>query len=144
MSSDEERRRKEKVEAKVQAMLAADARNRELANEAAMEAAAAMRVDPEAELRRRRQERLRRHPWVPAGVLVTAGILAAGLMQFRAGNREASNRFMRYRIMAQGITLGLAMLSLAATPTVDPVTTPLVPMEAVQSTDAQEGVSSRY
>lgn len=70
-------------------------------------------LDPAEALRRKRWELVRKNPWVPLGALATAGILGTGLMHFRRGNREASQRFMRYRIIAQGVTAVLAGLSLA-------------------------------
>jgi len=44
-------------------------------------------------------------PFVPMGALLTCGILAGGLYQFNKGNKENSQRMMRFRILAQGATV---------------------------------------
>jgi hypothetical protein len=36
-----------------------------------------------------------------AGCVITAGILASGFSQFKAGNKKASQFFMRARVVAQ-------------------------------------------
>lgn len=54
-----------------------------------------------------------RNPLVPIGSAVTAGILVAGLLSFRAGNTQLSQQLMRARVLAQGATLGVLSLSVA-------------------------------
>ena len=44
-------------------------------------------------------------PVVPIGVLVTTGVLIAGLRAFNRGDKQQSQRLMRYRILAQGLTV---------------------------------------
>eukprot|EP00802_Teleaulax_amphioxeia_P029738 Tamp_31971.p2 GENE.Tamp_31971~~Tamp_31971.p2 ORF type:complete len:130 (-),score=31.85 Tamp_31971:223-612(-) len=55
-----------------------------------------------------------RSPVVPLGCVITAGILGSGFSQFKAGNKKASQFFMRARVIAQGITVSLMMTSLYA------------------------------
>ena len=47
-----------------------------------------------------------------AGCVITAGILLSGFRQFQKGNKMASQVFMRARVVAQGVTLGLMMTSI--------------------------------
>mmetsp|Transcript_18566 Transcript_18566/g.45694 ORF Transcript_18566/g.45694 Transcript_18566/m.45694 type:complete len:134 (+) Transcript_18566:155-556(+) len=63
----------------------------------------------------RKRELLRKNPLVPLGALLTAGVLLGGLMQFRRGNTHQSQMFMRYRVLAQGATIGVASLSVLFT-----------------------------
>jgi hypothetical protein len=42
-------------------------------------------------------------------LVVTLGILAAGLISMARGS-ESSNRFMRFRVMSQAITVGLFVI----------------------------------
>eukprot|EP00961_Rhodomonas_salina_P044028 591196-Rhodomonas_salina.2 len=55
-----------------------------------------------------------RSPVVPAGCVITAGILGTGFWQFHKGNKKGSQLFMRARIVSQAITVGAMMLSLYA------------------------------
>eukprot|EP00160_Parvularia_atlantis_P013922 Unigene3176_Nuclearia_a/m.9740 Unigene3176_Nuclearia_a/g.9740 ORF Unigene3176_Nuclearia_a/g.9740 Unigene3176_Nuclearia_a/m.9740 type:complete len:102 (-) Unigene3176_Nuclearia_a:96-401(-) len=49
-------------------------------------------------------------PFVPVGALLTLGILAVGLYHFNRGNDRASQRMMRYRVLAQGATVAAMAL----------------------------------
>ncbi|CAN0415065.1 unnamed protein product [Lampetra fluviatilis] len=51
----------------------------------------------------------RENPFVPLGVLTTAGVLALGLASFRRGDFARSQTFMRARVLAQGFTLAALM-----------------------------------
>lgn len=42
---------------------------------------------------------------LPPGVLATCVALIGASQQFRTGNRQAFNRFLRFRVVAQGITI---------------------------------------
>mmetsp|Transcript_62741 Transcript_62741/g.101512 ORF Transcript_62741/g.101512 Transcript_62741/m.101512 type:complete len:110 (-) Transcript_62741:117-446(-) len=53
-------------------------------------------------------------PVIPLGCVITAGILGSGFTQFKSGNRKASQLFMRARVVSQGITVTLMMVSLYA------------------------------
>ena len=44
-------------------------------------------------------------PIVPIGVAVTTGVLLAGLLAFNRGDKARSQKLMRYRILAQGVTV---------------------------------------
>ena len=63
--------------------------------------------------RETKMEKLRnlskKNPFVPLGCLITAGILLNGLLAMKRGDTAKSQRFMRYRVAAQGITI-LAVL----------------------------------
>ncbi|KAF0914821.1 hypothetical protein E2562_031924 [Oryza meyeriana var. granulata] len=48
-----------------------------------------------------------KNPFVPIGALVTAGVLAAGLVSFRYGNAQLGQKLMRARVVAQGATVAL-------------------------------------
>jgi len=53
-------------------------------------------------------QRMWRFPWVTLGAFTTAGILLMGVMSMRTGDSRRSQLFMRARVVAQGVTLGLA------------------------------------
>lgn len=69
----------------------------------------------------------KRSPLVPLGAIVTAGVLASGLYQFKKDNKRGAQKMMRYRVAmqvgcicegcadvcAQFITIGVMMGSLA-------------------------------
>jgi len=42
---------------------------------------------------------------VCAGLLATVGILLNGIWQMRKGNQAQSQKMMRYRVIAQGLTV---------------------------------------
>lgn len=44
-------------------------------------------------------------PLVPIGALTTAGILVGGLRAFNRGDKAASQKWMRARVIAQGLTV---------------------------------------
>ena len=44
---------------------------------------------------------------VLVGAASTAAVLFAGLMSFRSGNFNLSQKMMRYRVLAQGATVGV-------------------------------------
>lgn len=47
----------------------------------------------------------KKNPFVPLGCLITAGILINGFLAMKRGDRAKSQRMMRYRVAAQGITI---------------------------------------
>mmetsp|Transcript_47575 Transcript_47575/g.152454 ORF Transcript_47575/g.152454 Transcript_47575/m.152454 type:complete len:92 (-) Transcript_47575:276-551(-) len=47
----------------------------------------------------------KRNPLVLVGALLTAGVLAAGLVAFKGGNAELQQKMMRLRVMGQGATV---------------------------------------
>jgi len=49
----------------------------------------------------------KRSPLVLVGAATTAAVLFGGLVSFRSGNFNLSQRMMRYRVLAQGATVGL-------------------------------------
>ncbi|KAG6499331.1 RING-H2 finger protein ATL48-like [Zingiber officinale] len=49
----------------------------------------------------------RANPFVPIGVLLTAGVLTAGIISFKRGNSELGQKLMRARVVAQGATVAL-------------------------------------
>ena len=49
----------------------------------------------------------KRSPLVLVGAASTAAVLFAGLMSFRSGNFNLSQKMMRYRVLAQGATVGV-------------------------------------
>ncbi|CAL5219588.1 g1450 [Coccomyxa viridis] len=49
----------------------------------------------------------RRNPLVLVGAAATAGVLCAGLLAFKQGNSDMSQRMMRARVAFQAITVGL-------------------------------------
>jgi len=51
-------------------------------------------------------------PIVPIGAAVTAGILLAGLRAFNRGDKQRSQQLMRYRVLAQGITIAGMMVGI--------------------------------
>ena len=51
-------------------------------------------------------------PVVPFGCLVTGGILASGLYQFKQANPVMQQTMMRARVISQGVTVALMMASL--------------------------------
>jgi hypothetical protein len=50
-------------------------------------------------------ERCKEEPLVPAGCLLTAGVLLGGLFSFQRGKSKLGNRFMQARVLAQGGTV---------------------------------------
>lgn len=56
---------------------------------------------------------LKKNPFVPAGAMLTAGVLFGGLVAFKKGNAGLSQRLMRARIFAQGGTLAVLAASVA-------------------------------
>ncbi|KAJ1654114.1 Respiratory supercomplex factor 1, mitochondrial [Dispira simplex] len=54
-----------------------------------------------ARIRRRAIE----EPFVTAGALITCGVLASAIYHLRRGNKDAGNRMLRYRVIAQGCTV---------------------------------------
>ncbi|KAK4531177.1 hypothetical protein CCYA_CCYA07G2034 [Cyanidiococcus yangmingshanensis] len=46
-----------------------------------------------------------KNPWVPAGAILTAAVLAGGIAAFQRGNVIWSQRMMRARVAAQGATI---------------------------------------
>lgn len=59
----------------------------------------------------RKLDIIQKNPLVPAGALVTAGVLGAGLLAFKNGSQKWSQRLMRGRVIAQGATLCVLMYS---------------------------------
>jgi hypothetical protein len=49
----------------------------------------------------------KRSPLVLVGAATTAAVLFGGLVSFRSGNFNLSQKMMRYRVLAQGGTVGL-------------------------------------
>lgn len=49
----------------------------------------------------------RRNPLVLVGAAATAGVLCAGLLAFKQGNPDLSQKMMRARVAFQAITVGL-------------------------------------
>ena len=49
----------------------------------------------------------KRSPLVLVGAATTAAVLFGGLVSFRSGNFNLSQKMMRYRVLAQGATVGL-------------------------------------
>lgn len=52
---------------------------------------------------------------IPIGLLVTAAILGVGIYSLAKGGtfaKQNSNKLMRWRVMAQAITIGIMMLFL--------------------------------
>ena len=47
----------------------------------------------------------KKNPFVPIGVVLTGGILLNGIWAMKRGDKAKSQRMMRYRVAAQGITL---------------------------------------
>ncbi|KAK4536382.1 hypothetical protein CDCA_CDCA08G2407 [Cyanidium caldarium] len=50
-------------------------------------------------------DKFKKNPLVPVGALLTAAVLAGGLVAFHRGNRVWSQRMMRARIVAQAGTV---------------------------------------
>ncbi|KAF6159873.1 hypothetical protein GIB67_032957 [Kingdonia uniflora] len=48
-----------------------------------------------------------KNPFVPIGALMTAGVLAAGLISFKQGNSQLGQKLMRARVLVQGATVAL-------------------------------------
>mmetsp|Transcript_30856 Transcript_30856/g.37399 ORF Transcript_30856/g.37399 Transcript_30856/m.37399 type:complete len:93 (+) Transcript_30856:145-423(+) len=48
-----------------------------------------------------------RNPLVLVGAIATAGVLAAGLVAFRNGNTDLSQKMMRTRVLFQGATVAV-------------------------------------
>ncbi|KAL3142208.1 RING-H2 finger protein atl48 [Trebouxia sp. C0009 RCD-2024] len=68
----------------------------------------------------------RRSPWVLVGAGSTAAILLGGLLAFRRGNQNLSQKMMRARVVAQGATVAImagtaGAASLSASPETDSV-----------------------
>ena len=53
----------------------------------------------------------KKNPLVPAGALLTAGVLFGGLVAFQRGNSALSQKLMRARVLAQGATLAVLATS---------------------------------
>mmetsp|Transcript_30491 Transcript_30491/g.75774 ORF Transcript_30491/g.75774 Transcript_30491/m.75774 type:complete len:89 (-) Transcript_30491:3570-3836(-) len=49
----------------------------------------------------------KKSPLVLVGALITAGVLGAGLVAFRAGNANMSQQMMKARVGMQGLTVAL-------------------------------------
>ncbi|CAG5028412.1 unnamed protein product [Parnassius apollo] len=49
--------------------------------------------------------KFKENPFVPIGCFATAGALSYGLWCFRTGRTKLSQRMMRVRIVAQGLTI---------------------------------------
>ncbi|KAL8231567.1 hypothetical protein R6Q57_001345 [Mikania cordata] len=54
-----------------------------------------------------------RNPYVPIGALITAGVLTAGLISFKQGNSQLGQTLMRARVVAQGGTVALMVVTAA-------------------------------
>jgi len=52
-----------------------------------------------------------RNPLVIVGAAVTAAILISGFIAFKTGDAKASQRAMRARVIAQGVTVGIMLAS---------------------------------
>lgn len=52
-------------------------------------------------------QRCKEDPLVPIGCVVTAGILAFGLITMTRNQQQLSQRVMRARVVAQGVTIAL-------------------------------------
>ena len=67
----------------------------------------------------KRMERLKKlakyNPLVPIGCLVTIGILGNGLYAMKSKDKHKSQRMMRYRVAAQGITVIALVMGTMAT-----------------------------
>jgi len=50
-----------------------------------------------------------KNPFVPLGALATAGVLTAGLVSFRNGNYQLSQKLMRARVVTQAGTVALML-----------------------------------
>ncbi|KAF8302555.1 hypothetical protein DL93DRAFT_2044060, partial [Clavulina sp. PMI_390] len=50
-------------------------------------------------------QKCKEQPFVPLGVLATCVALIGATHQMRRGNRESFNRFLRFRVVAQGVTV---------------------------------------
>lgn len=50
-------------------------------------------------------DKFSKNPWVPAGAILTAAVLAGGIAAFQRGNVIWSQRMMRARVAAQGATI---------------------------------------
>ena len=55
------------------------------------------------------------NPLVPIGCLVTVGVLGNGIWAMKNNNRNKSQRMMRYRVAAQGITVIALVVGTMAT-----------------------------
>lgn len=53
--------------------------------------------------------KIARDPLIPIGCLVTLGVLTAALRSFHLGNSQLSNKLLRGRVAAQGVTVGFVM-----------------------------------
>lgn len=56
---------------------------------------------------------LQKNPLVPAGALITGGVLMAGMLAFKRGNTQLSQTLMRARVVSQGATLIVLAVSVA-------------------------------
>ncbi|GLJ25397.1 hypothetical protein SUGI_0486180 [Cryptomeria japonica] len=52
-------------------------------------------------------EKSMKNPLVPLGAFATAGVLSAGLISFRNGNYQLSQKLMRARVLVQAGTVAL-------------------------------------
>ncbi len=64
--------------------------------------------------RRPTLDKFAQNPWVPAGAILTAAVLAGGIAAFQRGNVIWSQRLMRARVAAQGATLLILAASVGA------------------------------
>ncbi|XP_050348883.1 HIG1 domain family member 2A, mitochondrial [Nymphalis io] len=55
------------------------------------------------------------NPFVPIGCLATAGALSYGLWCFRTGRSQLSQKMMRVRIVAQGLTITALVVGVVMT-----------------------------
>ena len=62
-------------------------------------------------LQERKLEFARKNPFVLAGALATCGVLGYGLIAMRRGDSKTSQLMMRWRIFAQGATVGIMIAS---------------------------------
>jgi hypothetical protein len=56
----------------------------------------------------------KRSPLVLVGALATAGVLAAGLVAFKKGNQNLSQSLMRTRVLFQGATVAVMVITSGA------------------------------
>jgi len=59
-------------------------------------------------------QKCKEQPFVPLGALATCVALIGASQQFRTGNRQAFNRFLRFRVVAQGVTVVACVVGSAA------------------------------
>ncbi|GJJ10501.1 hypothetical protein Clacol_004727 [Clathrus columnatus] len=54
--------------------------------------------------------KFKEQPLIPLGVLATCVAFAGASRQMRAGNKESFNRWLRFRVIAQGFTVAAAVV----------------------------------